>query len=78
MPSPVVSGQPRRGRLSHPADWAETDETISGRRGPGQVPQSLPAAVHNVSDLGSALAPLQRGRTAGRTDGNRRRLAGNI
>lgn len=68
MPGPVVSGQLKRGRLSHPADSAKTDETISGAEVPGQVPQSPPAAVCNVSGLGSAprSAPNVEGRTAGR------------
>lgn len=62
MPSPVVSGQRRRGRLSHPADLAKTDETISGAEALDRFLKVCLAAVHNVSDLGSPLALLKRGK----------------
>lgn len=51
-----------RGRLSHPADLAKTDETISIPR-PGQLfnpacVQCLRADFHNISKLSSALPAL--------------------
>lgn len=54
-----------RGRLSHPADLAKTDETISNPR-PGQFFNSarilfLRAAFHNISNLNSPFTLLQSG-----------------
>lgn len=54
-----------RGRLSHPADLAKTDETISSPR-PGQFfspacSLCLRAAFHNISNLNSPFTLLQRG-----------------
>lgn len=54
-----------RGRLSHPADLAKTDETISNPR-PGQLfnparIQCLRAAFHNISNQHSPLSLLQCG-----------------
>ncbi|KAI9521748.1 hypothetical protein NQZ68_003903 [Dissostichus eleginoides] len=54
-----------RGRLSHPADLAETDETISKPR-PGQFFNTarilcLRAAFHNISSLNSPSPLLQCG-----------------
>lgn len=54
-----------RGRLSHPADLAKTDETISNSR-PGQFfnPSRilcLRAAFHNISNLNSPFPLLHCG-----------------
>lgn len=75
MPSPVVSGQSRRGRLSHPADWAKTDETISGAEAPrtGSSKSARRRPQRLEPRLGLRSAPTSED---GRPDG--RCLAGKV
>lgn len=59
--------------------WLGQDRWDNQRgRGPDRFLKVCLAAVHNVSDLGSPLALLKRGRTAGRTTSGRQSLKSSI